>query len=391
MPRKSIYLVCAFLGLAVAWFLVGVVHPGKKNAVIEAGAKTHQCPMHPWIKATHSGACTVCGMDLVPVNDQSSPPQRGDVIMLSQESVKVMGVQTAVIKRAPLLRTLRFAGKFEEDASTHAVISAPVEGRIDGLGLVHSNGRIVQRQPLATVYSPTLLAVAKEYKDALNQDPAAAAAAKKKLERYGLVQEQIQTIPLRQENDIYFGILSPRTGSVVKSFVSEGQYVREGEKLFEITDLTKLWFMFPVFEQDLPLLEERLIVEIETATLPPEKFKAIITSIDKNLDEAAHSVHVRVEVENPQGKLRLNGDGVCTVNLQAPEVLLVPRSAVLWPGAEPRVFVEKQPGTYERRTVKLGRMGDRDWEVLEGLKEGEAVVTAAAMLMEGEAQLKAIR
>ena len=73
----------------------------------------------------------------------------GDAVMLSPASVRASGVQTTVVQRSPLRRTLRIAGTFEEDASTHAVISAPVEGRIDGLGLVHDNGKVTQRQPLA--------------------------------------------------------------------------------------------------------------------------------------------------------------------------------------------------------------------------------------------------
>jgi Cu(I)/Ag(I) efflux system membrane fusion protein len=147
--------------------------------------------------------------------------------------------------------------------------------------------------------------------------------------------------------------------------------------------------MFSVFEQDLPLIKTRQMVDIETSTLPPEKISAQITYIEKNLDETTHSVHVRVDVTNPKGLLRLNGDGICAVNLQAPEVLAVPRSAVLWPGQEPRVFVETQSGMYERRNVKLGQAGDCDWEVLAGLKEGEHVVTQGAMLIDGQAQLSA--
>jgi len=313
----------------------------------------------------------------------------GDAVLLSPESVRAIGVQTVPVQRAPLRRTLRVAGNFEEDASTHALISAPVEGRIDGLGLVHGNGRVVQRQPLATIYSRTLLSAARKYKEALNRDEAAALAAKRELEHCGLVWEQIKTIPLRQENDIYFGILSPRTGYVVESFVHEGQYVLEGDKLFEITDPAKLWFMFPAFEQDLPLLEVGQIVEIETPGLPGEKIKAPIAAIGRQLEEGAHSVRVRVEVEDRKSRIPRHASGTGLVNLEASEVLAVPRAAVLWPGGNPRVYVELHAGVYEPRAVKLGRVGDDAWEVLSGLSEGDGVVTSAGMLIDGQAQLSA--
>ena len=243
--------------------------------------------------------------------------------------------------------------------------------------------------------SPSLLSTAKHCSDAAKRlwaqlsatTLAAAAEARRQLEHCGLVWEQIKAIPLRQENDIYFGILSPRTGYVVKSYVSEGQYVREGERLFEITDPTKLWFMFPAYEQDFALLEIRQPVEIETPALAGEKLQGPIASIERELDPVTHSAHVRVEIIDRSGRIRRGASGTGVVNLPASEVLAVPRTAVLWPRGAPRVYVETHDGVFEPRTVKLGRAGDSAWEVLAGLSEGERVVTSAGMLIDGQAQL----
>jgi Cu(I)/Ag(I) efflux system membrane fusion protein len=397
MMRQGRNVLFAAAGIVAGWYAAIAVH-GTNWSFTSTQARDDgvsafsQCPMHPWIKSALLGKCTVCGMALVPSAREGAGHNKmaTNEVLLPPECVSASGIQTALVKRSPLERTLRFAGKFEEDASTHAVISATVEGRIDGLGLVHNNGQVTQRQPLANIFSRTLLAVAKEYKEALDRDENAAAAAKRKLEQYGLVWEQIKTIPLRQEDDLYFGILSPRTGTVVKSYVSEGQYVREGDKLFEITNSAKLWFMFPAFEPDLTMLEAGQVVDIEPASLPGEKVRARITAIGQHLDEVTHSVHVRVEVENPKGRLRLNGDGTGVINIQAPEVLAIPRAAVLWPGGTPRVYLEKQAGVYEPRTVQLGRAGDHHWEVLTGLREGERVVTSGGVLIDGQAQLNHI-
>jgi Cu(I)/Ag(I) efflux system membrane fusion protein len=147
--------------------------------------------------------------------------------------------------------------------------------------------------------------------------------------------------------------------------------------------------MFPAYAQDLPLLEVGQIVEIAPTALPGEKFKALISFIGQTQDEMTHAVHVRVEVANPKGRLQLDGDATGVVHLQAPEVLTVPRTAVLWPGDAPRVYVEKEKGIYEPRIVQLGRAGDTDWEVLAGLNEGERIVTSGGMLIDGQAQLDA--
>ena len=274
-----------------------------------------------------------------------------------------------------------------EDQSRHGVISAPVEGRIDGLAMNHPGQQITRRQPLATFFSRTLLSAAEDYKLALEQGGPAVEEAKRRLEQYGLVFEQINSIPTRQPDDLYFGILAPLTGTIVKSYVSEGQYVKEGERLFEIADFTKMWFMFSAAEQDLPFLKAGQIVAVNIPSLPGETLKARIASIDPTPDAMTHSAMVRVVLENPERRIKNNSVADGVVELEAPEVLAVPRAAVLWPGKSPRVYVEKAAGAYELRRVKLGRAGDAMWEVLDGLKEGERVVQSGNVLIDGQAQL----
>ncbi len=349
----------------------------------------YQSPMHPWVKSDKPGQCTVCGMDLVPVFQGSAGFDKATpgIVMLPTGSPNVIGVQTAEVKKQHLARTLRVAGMIGEDESRHGIISAPVEGRIDGLAMNHEGQPISRRQPIATIFSRTLLSAANDYKLALEQGGPALEQAKRRLEQYGLVSEQIQTIPQRQPDDLYFGILAPLTGTIVKSYVNEGQVVKEGEKLFEIADFTRMWCMFTVYEQDLPLIHERQIVTVRVPTLPGEEMKARVGFISPNLDEVTRSARVRVVLENPERRLKNKTFAEGIIELDASEVLAIPRSAVLWTGSAPRVYVEMAPGSYEQRHVKLGRAGDALWEVLEGLKEGERVVLSGNMLIDGQAQL----
>ena len=386
---KLAILIIGCLGLAVGWYAGHYDSSVKRGAEGARKILFYQSPMHPWVKSDKPGQCTVCGMDLVPIfqGGETFDSAAGDIVMLPQGSPNVIGVQTSEVNRQPLVRTLRVTGMIGEDESRHGVISAPVEGRIDGLAMNHEGQPIARRQPIASIFSRTLLSAANDYKLALNHDEAAAANAKKRLEQYGLVWEQIKTIPQRQEDDIYFGILAPLTGTIVKSYVSEGQYVREGERLFEIADFTRMWGMFTVHEQDVPFVHERQIVTVHVASLPGEEFKARVGFVSPNLDDATRSARVRVVLENPARRLKNKAFAEATIEFDAPEVVTIPRSAVLWPGGAPRVYVELQPGVYEQRRVKLGRAGDKDWEVLDGLKEGERVVTSGNMLIDGQAQL----
>ena len=385
---KPTHLIIAIIAAAGGWYAArfSAAHsetPGARKILL------YQSPMHPWVKSDKPGQCTVCGMDLVPVFqggagfDKVTP----GIVMLPTGSPNVIGVQTGEVKKQRLARTLRVAGMIGEDESRHGMISAPVEGRIDGLAMNHEGQPVSRRQPIATIFSRTLLSAANDYKLALEQGGPALEQAKRRLEQYGLVWEQISAIPQRQPDDLYFGILAPLTGTIVKSYVNEGQFVKEGEKLFEIADFTRMWCMFTVYEQDLPLIHERQIVTVRVPTLPGEEMKARVGFISPNLDEVTRSARVRVVLENPERRLKNKTFAEGIIELDAPEVLAIPRSAVLWAGSTPRVYVEMAPGSYEQRNVKLGRAGDALWEVLEGLKEGERVVLSGNMLIDGQAQL----
>lgn len=382
-------LLALVLAAAGGWFASRQWPAARVGAAGETKVLFYQSPMHPWVKSDRPGQCTVCGMDLVPVYE-ASPAQANvadDVVMLPPGSPHAIGVRTDLVAKRPLVRTLRVSGMIGEDESRHGVISATVEGRIDGLAMSCDGEKVTRRQPLATIFSRTLLGAANDYKLAQEQGGPAAEQAKRALERYGLVWEQIKAIPQRQPDDLYFGLLSPLTGTIVKTYVAEGQYVKEGDKLFEIADFTKMWFMFSAFEQDLPFLQLGQIVSLHTASLPGQVLKGRINFLTPNLDEATLSAKVRVVLENPDRRIKNRTFAEGTVELEAPEVLAVPRSAVLWPGATPRAYVEIQPGVYELHTLKLGRTGDEAWEVLEGLKEGERVVTSANLVIDGQAQL----
>ena len=386
---KLAIFIIGSLGVAVGWYAGHYDISVKRGAEGARKILFYQSPMHPWVKSDKPGQCTVCGMDLVPIfqGGETFDSAAGDIVMLPQGSPNVIGVQTSEVNRQPLVRTLRVTGMIGEDESRHGVISAPVEGRIDGLAMNHEGQQVTRRQPLATLFSRTLLAAANDYKIALPQGGDALANAQRRLEQYGLVWEQIKAIPQRQPDDLYFGILAPLTGTIVKNYVAEGQYVREGDRLFEIADFTKMWFHFAAYEQDLPFIKIGQIVNVQTPSLPGEIIKARIAVISPTLDDATRSARVRVVLENPERRIKNNTFATGVIELEAPEVLAVARTAVLWPGHAPRVYVEKQAGVYEQRSVKLGRIGDTVCEVLDGLKEGERVVTSGNMLIDGQAQL----
>ena len=172
-------------------------------------------------------------------------------------------------------------------------------------------------------------------------------------------------------------MLSPRSGTIVKSYVAEGQTVKAGEKMFEIADFTKMWFHAMLPEQDIPFVKPGQVVKLRTASLPGVTLTARVYNISPNLDDMTRSARIRVVLENPERKIKNNLFAEGEIHMEAEEAVTVPRGAVLWPGNTPRVYIEKESGHFEPRSLKLGRVGDTDYEVLDGLKVGELVVTMA--------------
>lgn len=370
----------------------------------------YQSPMHPWIKADKPGRCTICGMQLEPVYEgERGFSEAEGVVMLGSNSVQVINVQTEVVTNRELARTLRVAGVIDDDDTRHRRLSSYAEGRIEKLFVNHLGAEVTEGQPLAVLYSPALLATESEYLTLLRQGAADGLsdtvrrertrlieAAAQRLKRLGYSETQLAALAKKDAADARTEILAPMTGTVVLRNVYEGQYVKEGDQLFEIADFKTMWFQFDAYERDLGELRVGQNVEVTSSSLPGKTLSAAIKFIDPNLNEMTRSAKVRVELENPlvddggrQRRLlyhRLYAEG--TVKLPSVSALSVPRSAVLSAG-RPVVYVEAGPGAYEQRSVKLGRRGDDYWEVLGGVQAGERVVTTGNLLIDAQAQLNA--
>ena len=401
-------LVVAALAGGGGWFAARhSAGPHPASAPLESSRKVlfYQSAMHPWIKSDKPGKCTICGMDLVPVFEgETGISTDGRMVMLSSNSITVLNVQTAEIKRQPLRRTLRVAGTIEDDDSRHRILSAYLDGRVDELFVNYTGAEVTAGQPLATLYSPMLLTAEREYLSLVGQKKVAALqdeqsrmidAAAQRLMRLGLTPEQIANLPDKPESERHTQILAPVTGTVVLRNVYAGQYVKEGDRLFEIGDFSRMWFQFDAYERDLAWLQVGQGVDVSTPSAPGRVFSGKITFIDPNLADQSRSAKIRVELANPliekDGQKRrellhrLYAEGVVT--MKPPELLTVPRSAVLSPAGQSVVYVDQGSGAFEPRSVKLGRAGDDAWEVLDGLAEGERVVTSGNMLIDAQAQL----
>ena len=367
----------------------------------------YQSPMHPWIRSDRPGRCTICGMELTPVYEgDSGASAEGPVVVLGTNSIQLIHLETSEVSEAPLIRHLRLSGTLEDNDTRHRMISASVAGRIERLSVNRLGQEIRAGDPLLTLYSPSLLAAEREYVALSKQphpEPAGTstdltpilASARQRLIQMGLTPRQIDALKDKSPSALTSELMVPADGTVVLKQVYEGQYVTEGERLFETADFSTMWVQLTAYESDRQWLRVGQSARITTASWNGGVITGQVSFIDPNFDPMTRSTRVRVEVPNPieetadGPRRRLLHRVTAMAEIACVETArTLPRSALLWNGGQPVVYLSLGAGAYESRKVRIGRIGDHLAEVLDGLKPGERVVTQAAFLIDAQSQLQ---
>ena len=360
-----------------------------------SAASIYRCPMHPWIKSEKPGKCTICGMDLVATTSALSSQPSG--LSLSRSQITVIGVETSLVSRQALTRTIRVTGAIDDDDTRHRLLTARSEGRVEKLFVNIVGAVVTAGEPLLELYSPELQTAQRDFVQLARAGELAASAlpaARARLLRMGLTDAQLTELLKIGEPPLVTTIFAPDGGTVVAKSVYEGQYVKTGDKLLELADFSKMWFLFDAYEQDLPWLAVGQTVEITARSIPGEVISAPIAFINPNLDELTRTAKVRVVLANPHANAagvplllyhRTLAEG--RVLVASPAVLAATRSAILDRGTGPVAYVDRGEGNYEQRNVTLGRRGDGLVEILSGLAAGDRVVTYGALLIDAQAQL----
>ena len=268
---------------------------------------------------------------------------------------------------------------------------------------VDSIGRPVRKgEPLFTVYSPDLLATQDEYllavkmQGQLAESPldeakanadALVASARERLRLWDVTDSQIAALERRGQADPVLTIYAPSSGIVMKREALPGKYVEPGVTLYEIADLSTIWIHADIYESEVAHAKVGQPATITFAAYPAETFSGKVAYVYPTLNTEARTVRVRVEFTNPKLKLKPGMYGNVTLQTDAVKTLVVPKDAVLNTGLRQLVFMDRGQGRYEPTLVKLGRRSQDSVEVMEGLKEGDRIVTSANFLLDAESKL----
>jgi Cu(I)/Ag(I) efflux system membrane fusion protein len=393
-----------------------------------ARAEHHQlyyCPMHPSVVRDHPGECPICSMTLVPkpegpapkasATGTESPPGLSE-IDLTPERVQLIGMRTAKVERAALGASLRTVGVIAANERGLAEISVRFSGWIQQL-LVAETGRHVKRgEVLATVYSPEVLRAAQEYITARGWEAKGgsaggaalehhaamelpgvttglAADARRRLELLGIAAPEIDALAARGKAADSVPIRSPADGYVTARNVVPGAAIQPGAPLFEVADLSKVWLLADVFEQDASRLHVGQKATLALAAYLGEAFAGRVQFIYPTLNTATRTLRVRLEFANHGGpggvKLRPGMYGDVALDLPAATGLVIPAEALVDTGEHQYVFVAKGEGHFEPRLVRVGGRAADKVQIADGLAEGETVVATGNFLLDSESRLRA--
>lgn len=372
------------------------------------------CSMHPQIRMDEQGQCPICGMDLIPAASEDEEQEeehattRGDLVALSPRAKAIATIRTVPVERASSSAELRLLGRIEYDETRVRTVTPWTAGRIDDLRVQVTGARIKRNQVIALLYSPEIYSAMRDLVAAAEQlerladglhgsaDLAAAAlsASKERLRLLGVTVRQINKVIRSKTPPSDVEIRSPFAGTILERMVDEGQYVSAGTPLYRIADLSRVWVQIDAYETDLPHLRVGQEVVVKVEGLAGEPFIGRTAFIDPVLDERERTAQVRVEVDNPDGKLRPGMFAEAIIEADAiveDAPLVIPETAPLFTGRRSVVFVEVPDAsrpTYELRVVRLGARSGSVYPVLAGLNEGERVVAEGAFVLDADLQLR---
>jgi RND family efflux transporter MFP subunit len=370
----------------VAGFLTAVL-------VIVAGLRFHR-PSQPQTTSPSAAA--------MPAPAVETSPAANTIVELSEEEQRRIGVQTAEVRMQRMQREIVAPARVAAPETALHAVSARIAGRIDKLFVNSTSQTIHQGEAIASIYSPQIVTAAEEYRlalenrarlqtsslaEAVSQADSLVAASRRRLELWGLTAEQINSIASSTDPQLHISIYSPLLGLVTKRQVTEGQYVQEGDTLFEVTDLSTVWVFADVFQAEVESVRVGQNVAISADDGMKNSIQGKVTLIEPAGNPESRTVPVRIEATNPQTRLKPGMIVRATMTIGGENALTVPRSAVIDTGKEKIVFVAASPGVFEKRVIETGIPGEADYSVLAGLKQGERVVSHGAFLIDSQSRL----
>jgi Cu(I)/Ag(I) efflux system membrane fusion protein len=326
------------------------------------------------------------GMDYIPVYEGEE--QDDSTVKVSLDRIQRAGVRTEEVRPQRFAKPVRVPGVAKPDERTLRTIVLRADGFIEKLYVNQTGQHVTAGEPLFRVYSQQLL---RALIDARTSVGTGVLTAEQRLHVLEIPQRVIDDVMGGKPIPTAFDYPAPVSGVVMEKKAIEGQMMKMGDALYRLADLSSIWLIADVPEQDIGLVKIGAPAKVNFRAFPNEPFRGRVTFILHELDPATRTGKVRIEVKNPDHRIKheMYADVEIDTGAGDGEVLAVPVSAVIDSGNRQVVIVDRGDGRFEPRAVQLGMRGDDLVEIRDGLKAGERIVVTANFLIDAESNLKA--
>ena len=413
MKKKLLSVI--FSALLIGSFLAGSWYGRKgddqKSTDTERKILYYVDPMNPAHTSDKPGRAP-CGMDMEPVyadeslgkNLSTLPP---GTVRITPEKQQLIGVRVAVVEKKPLNQTIRLLGRVVPDENRTYLINATVDGWITEV-LPKTTGTFVKKnETLATFYSPEFLTASQALLFALSakdrvQTTGKETSAQKgqitqfniNLQQYkdslrnlGMGELQIKEMIRNRKFIENVDITAPADGFVIKLNAYYGQRFLKGEELYKIADLSRVWILADLYENEAHFIKPGATVKV---TLPYQKktFQAMVSNVLPLFDTVSRTLKVRVETNNPDFVLLPDMFVDVEFPISLPATITIPVDAVIDSGLRKTVFIDRGNGFFEPRSIETGWRRSDQVEIVKGLMPGERIVISGTFLVDSESRMK---
>ena len=326
-------------------------------------------------------------------------------ITIPPERLQTIGVKYEQAARRPLEKVIRTVGRVAIDERKQATVTTKFHGWIEQLFVSATGDHVKKGQILFTIYSPDLVASQEEYLLALqgrkqmgeSEFPEVARgskdlleASKRRFQLWDITDDHIRELEKTGKVLKALPIHSPITGTVIKKDALVGAHVDAGVELYTIADLSHVWILADIYEYELSFVKAGQKAAVILSYDPGTLLTGHLSFIYPTLDPKTRTAKVRFELDNADEKLKPDMYANVELRVNLGTRLAIPQEAVIESGQKQVVFLHHGGGKLEPRLIKTGVKTGEWSEVLEGLKEGEHIVTSANFLIDSESRLKSV-
>ena len=345
-------------------------------------------PMDPNYRRDKPGKSPM-GMDLVPVYDDAGAGNEDGGVSINARIRANLGVKTGAVTRGAVAIPVSTVGYVTDNEDQLTLVHSRISGWVEVLRVKSVGDSVVKGEPLFEIYSPELVNAQQEFLLALRvSGDSVSEASGHKLRALGMTSAQIAALKKNRKASQRITMFAPSSGYVTELNARAGMYIRPDTKIMAIGNRDSVWVIAEFFERQAGLVKTGQPVSFTTPALPQERWQGTVDYVYPELDSRTRTLQARIRVPNAQGLLRPNMFVQLTMDAAiGDDLLTIPRPALIQRTHSQHVLVAEDDGYFRPVPVRIGReVGDRI-VVLEGLSEGQQVVTSAQFLIDSETNL----